>query len=511
MRTSNRDRPHGWEDVPLKVSKLPKILPGVHPDLPSDAEEQTVLGIAHDSRRVKPGWVFVAIKGHQRDGTHFAEDALYRGAVAVVTEQALRLSIPVPQFIVPDARRALAALAHTFYRRPSRHMKVVGVTGTNGKTTTSCMVRAILEEAGRRCGLLGTIQYDTGRRILPASITTPESVDVQDYLSEMRDAGAEYAALEVSSHALCMRRVDFVQFAVGVFTNLTSEHLDYHQTMTRYRQAKAHLFRSLGPTATAVLNADDKSSAFMARATRGKVVKYGLDSRADVRGRIKKATLDGLFMNIACDAGKIDVHLPLIGRHNAYNALASAAAAMVLGLDLECVRRGLEVMSEVPGRLETVPCDKGYKVLVDYAHTDGALEAVLQSLRRVAKKRILVVFGAGGNRDHAKRPRMGRVVEKGADVAWVTSDNPRGEAPDKIIDDILSGVHHKKRMRVQPDRQTAINEALHAARPGDLVLIAGKGHERTQRFKDTVVPFDDRLAVQQALSGDESTPHVMGN
>lgn len=483
----------------MKLGKMTKLLPGVHAPVPPEHEDVEVTGVTHDSRRVKPGHAFVAIQGHQRDGATFAEDALQRGAVAVVTEKKLRLSRPVVQFTVPDARRALAALANSFFGRPSRRMQVVGVTGTNGKTTTTYMLRSIIEASGGKCGLLGTISYETGRRSVSASITTPESVDIQEYLAEMAAEGMDYAAMEVSSHSLCMHRVDFIQWAAGVFTNLTPEHMDYHRTISAYRDAKAQLFRMLGPAGYAVLNADDKSAEYMEEATFARVLKYGTHADADVRGEVRQATLDGVDMTLTSSAGKVDIRLPLIGVHNMYNALAAATAALALGLDLGCVRDGLQSATPVPGRLEPVPCDRGCKVLVDFAHTDQALKSVLDSLRGLPHKRIIVVFGAGGDRDRTKRPRMGRAVEQGADLAWVTSDNPRTEDPLNIIEEILSGVSSRRNLRVQPDRQSAISEALREAGPGDLVLIAGKGHERTQRFKDTVIPFDDREAVRKAL------------
>jgi UDP-N-acetylmuramoyl-L-alanyl-D-glutamate--2,6-diaminopimelate ligase len=479
---------------------MTKLLPGAHAPSSPEHGEIEVVGVTHDSRRVKPGYAFVAVSGHQRDGAAFAEDALQRGAVVIVAEKALRLSQPAAQFVVPDARRALAALANSFFGRPSRRMQVVGVTGTNGKTTTTYMLRSIIEASGARCGLLGTISYETGRRSVSASITTPESVDIQEYLAEMAAEGMEYAAMEVSSHSLCMRRVDFVQWAAGVFTNLSPEHMDYHRTLGAYRDAKAQLFRMLGPAGYAVLNADDKSSEYMEEATFARVLKYGARADADVRGELRQATLDGIEMTLTSSAGKADIRLPLIGIHNMYNALAAGTTALALGLDLGCVRDGLQNVTPVPGRLEPVPCDRGCKVLVDFAHTDQALKSVLDSLRGLPHKRILVVFGAGGDRDRAKRPRMGRAVEQGADLAWVTSDNPRTEDPLNIIEEILSGVSSRRNLHVQPDRQSAIAEALQAAGPGDLVLIAGKGHERTQRFKDTVIPFDDREAVRKALA-----------
>jgi len=486
----------------VRLFKLPKVLPGIHAPLAEVYDDVEIAGITHDSRRVKRGWVFVAIPGHQRNGADFIEDAVARGAAAIVAEHKVCVPQPVPVFVVQNARRALATLANSFFLRPSRRLQVIGVTGTNGKTTTTYMIRAIFGAAGHRCGILGTIAYETGRRTLPASITTPESVDIQEFMAEMLAEGMEYAAIEVSSHAMCMRRVDFVQFAVGVFTNLTSEHLDYHGTLSNYREAKARFFRLLGPATYAVLNADDRNSAAMARATCATVLRYGTRGEVDVKGRVRNASLDGTDMILSCTEGQVDLRLPLIGRHNVSNALAAATTALALGCDLGVVRTGLENMPPVPGRLERVQCEKGCRVLVDYAHTDQALKSVLDSLRKLSQKqRIIVVFGAGGDRDRAKRPRMGRVVSQRADMAWVTSDNPRTEEPNDIIRDILSGVSNRRNIRVQPDRNAAIAEALSAAGPGDLILIAGKGHERTQRFRDTIIPFDDREAVRRAVGG----------
>jgi len=486
----------------VRLGNVPRLLPGRHETLSDSVAALEVLGVAHDSRRVKPGWVFVAIRGEQRDGADFVDDALARGAVAIVAERPLKLSRTVPLFVVPDARRALAALASHFYGRPSRRLKVIGVTGTNGKTTTTFMLRSIVEAAGHRCGLMGTIMYDTGRRVLPASITTPESVDVQEFLAEMVAEGIEYAAMEVSSHALCMRRVDFVRFAAAVFTNISEEHMDYHRSMNAYMQAKSLLFRRLGPADAAVINASDPAGKFMAASTCARVVWYGRGKDVQISATIDRASLGGIEMTLNTPRGSADISLPLIGDHNVENAMAAAGAALALGLGLEAIRDGLRNMPPVPGRLEKVPCEKPVTVLVDYAHTDRALDAVLTGLRRFATKRILVVFGAGGDRDRTKRPRMGRVAERGADVVWVTSDNPRSEEPMAIIQEIVSGMKHRSRVRIQPDREVAIGEALHAAEPGDIVLIAGKGHERTQRFRDTVIPFDDREAVRRAFQRD---------
>ncbi len=484
----------------MKLSKLPKVLPGIHEPVPESLSGLEIAGVAHDSRRIKPGWVFVAIKGHQRDGADFAADAVARGAIAVVAERPLRLPQGTLQYMVPDARRALASLANVFHGRPSRRLQIIGVTGTNGKTTTTHMVRSIIEAGGQRCGLIGTIRYETGSRILPASVTTPESVDVQEFLAEMRANGLRYAVMEVSSHALCMNRVDFVQFAAGVFTNLTEEHMDYHGNRTAYVEAKQRLFRKLGPANHAVINRDDPAGEQMARATCARVHWYGMKGSPEMSAAVTREHLDGIDMTLRLEKNEMSLCLPMLGRHNVFNALAAAGAAHALGFDPDAIRAGLEGMPPVPGRLERVPCEKPCRVLVDFAHTDHALDTVLRSLRRVAENRILVVFGAGGDRDRAKRPRMGRVVEQRADLAWITSDNPRSEDPSEIINEIVAGVRHRSRMRIQPDRRQAIAEAVREAQANDIILIAGKGHERTQRFRDTVIPFDDRDAVSEAVN-----------
>jgi UDP-N-acetylmuramoyl-L-alanyl-D-glutamate--2,6-diaminopimelate ligase len=479
----------------MKLSELRAALSGARAYHFADHE---IRGVIHDSRRVRKDYVFVAIKGAKLDGHDFAKESLDRGAVAVVAERKLDLA-GVPQIVVPDTRLALAAMGACFYDHPSTKMDVVGVTGTNGKTTTTHLIKAIIEAAGQEAGLIGTVGYQIGKRELPATTTTPESVDLQGYLADMVSAGIQYAAMEVSSHSLVQHRVDYVRFAAGVFTNLTRDHLDYHKTLEAYLDAKALLFEGLTPEAHAVLNADDPACASLRGRTRAKVVTYGIRNPADVRAQIGAITVDGMTFELRADAGSVEIRSPLMGQHNVYNTLAAASAALALGFDLGAIKKGLEGMRGVPGRLEPVPNPKGLHVVVDYAHTPDALENVLTALRPLVKGRLILVFGCGGDRDRTKRPLMGGIAERLSDLFWITSDNPRTEEPQGIIAEIVAGVKDRSRCAVEPDRRAAIGEAVKAARPGDLLLIAGKGHERYQILRDTIVPFDDREVARKAM------------
>ena len=480
----------------MKLSKLQAALDEARAYHFTDTE---IRGVIHDSRRVKKGFVFVAIKGAKFDGHDFAGEALEQGAAALVTERKLDTPEGIPQIVVPNARLALAALGACFYGEPSTQVRVIGVTGTNGKTTTTHLIKRIIEASGQQAGLIGTIGYQIGQRELPATTTTPESIDLQGYLADMVAANIRYAAMEVSSHALMQHRVAHLQFAAGVFTNLTRDHLDYHKTFEAYLDAKARLFEGLAPEAYAVLNADDPACGALRQRTRAHVVTYGITGAADVTARVQAVTLDGMTFELRSGSTKLEIQSPLIGKHNVYNALAASAVGLAFGLGPEVIKKGLEGLHGVPGRLEPVPNTQGLHILVDYAHTPDALENVLSALKPLVKGRLLLVFGCGGDRDRTKRPIMGAIGEKWADLFWITSDNPRTEDPLRIIAEIEAGVKDRARHRVEPDREAAIREAVKAARPGDLVLIAGKGHERYQIFKDTIVPFDDREAARKAV------------
>jgi len=480
----------------MRLSALVKCLPGM---TTWSGPDPVVCAVVDHNARARPGALFVAVTGHTRDGHVYAHEAARRGAVGVVSTRPLDLPPEVPQILVKDSRRALAALCNTFYRQPSRDLQVVGVTGTNGKTTTCYLLRSIFEAAGRRTGYLGTVLYNTGRRILPAPNTTPGPADLHALLSEMRDAGLHCAVMEVSSHALMQHRTDFIHFAAGVFTNLSEEHLDYHGTITKYRNAKGRLFRQLGARAFAIINADDRHSAYFREHTAAQVVLYGFAREASVRAEDCAVTLDGSRFRLIAPQGAVAVDSPLPGLHNVHNSLAAAATALALDCSLQAVKAGLEHPEPVPGRLEKVCCGQPFHVFVDYAHTPQALEAVLRALRPLVRGALIVVFGAGGDRDQLKRPKMGAVVERYADAVWITNDNPRSEDPMAIIRAIRAGMVQTAKIRVEADRREAIAQALGYARAGDLVLIAGKGHETQQIFADRVIEFDDRKVAREIL------------
>ncbi|MBI1848918.1 MAG: UDP-N-acetylmuramoyl-L-alanyl-D-glutamate--2,6-diaminopimelate ligase [Planctomycetes bacterium] len=461
----------------------------------ADFADVEIRGVTADSRRVEPGYLFAAIPGFERDGREFAVDALNRGASAILSPTKLMLSKKVPQGIVPDVRAALSAASAALNGDPSSHLQVVGVTGTNGKTTTCYLIRSIFRAAGHEVGLLGTIAYSIGDREIPATHTTPESSDLQAYLAEMVRLRIPVAVMEASSHALTQSRVADVHFAAGVFTNLSKEHFDYHKDSTTYRAAKGILFESLSEDAAAILNEDDDASAYFKERTRARVVGYGLRGRGEVRGEILSLDTRGMRFRIRSPWGEAEVRTSLIGRFNVSNALAAAATALARGVSLDAVSAGLERVAGVRGRLERVDDGQDFAVVVDYAHTDGALQAVLSDLRLIVQGRIITVFGCGGDRDKLKRPRMAAVVERFSDRVFVTSDNPRREKPDSIIKDVVAGFADGKRITVEADRGKAIRAAIEEAMPGDLVLIAGKGHETYQILGDTVVPFDDRLTA----------------
>lgn len=465
-----------------------------------DFVDLPISGVAYDSRKVKPGDLFVALVGAASDGHRFVPDAIQLGCAAVVVQRELDLPARIPQLIVPDTRQALSALGAAALGHPTRRLRVYGITGTNGKTTTAYLLKAMTEAGGGRSGLLGTIAYHIGAREIPATNTTPESLDLQRYFADMVDAGLTDAAMEVSSHSLVQHRVDDVRFVGAIFSNVTRDHLDYHKTPEAYREAKGILFKLLAPGAVAALNREDPASAGYAATTRARVVWYGLGPGSEVTARILEEGLAGSRFVLTAPAGEIEVRTRLIGRHNVYNLLSAAACLLGAGGTLEQVARGAAAVGCVRGRLDPVVAGQPFDVRVDYAHTEDALRKVLASLRPLTPGRVLVVFGCGGDRDRGKRPLMGAAVQELADFAVVTSDNPRSEDPRAIIDEIEKGMPDRARYRVEVDRAEAIRAALALARAGDTVLIAGKGHESGQIFKNVVKPFDDKAIAAEALA-----------
>ena len=452
-----------------------------------------------DSRQVRSGSLFVAIPGARQDGHRYVRDALARGAVAVVAERDIQLPRPVPLLIVKNARRAAAALAATFHGYPSHDLDVFGVTGTNGKSTVVFELRAILEADGRAVCVLGTVHYRIGERVIPARETTPGPFDLQAYLAEARDLGAGVAVMEVSSHGLAQHRPDYTRFRCGLFTNLTHDHQDFHGSMEAYLDAKARLFEMLDVEASAVINIDDPAGQALLHRTRGVVLTYAFDRPADYRGKVMSNDFSGMEIDVQAPDGTHRLRTPLFGTHNAYNVLAAVAAARSVGVPMNAVIQGVEAMKGVPGRLELV-ADKPARVYVDYAHTPDALRTMLESVRGLSPRRLIVVFGCGGDRDRAKRPKMGDIATQIADETWLTSDNPRSEDPADILADVQLGIAGDCCFHVELDRKAAIRAALENAGDGDAVIIAGKGHETYQVFSNSVVTFDDRLVAREALA-----------
>lgn len=463
-----------------------------------------VTGVTEDSRQVSSGNVFVARAGTKTEGQQYVADAIAKGAVAVVTEKIL-LDCRVPQVLVPHAGEATSKLANLFHGRPGDALKVIGITGTNGKTTTTYIVRHLLKNAGIRCGLVGTVEIDDGRTAVEASMTTPSAGDVAKLLADMRDNGCGACAIETSSHALDQGRVAGVNFAAGGFSNLTGDHLDYHKTMDHYAASKAKLFDQLPAGGVAVVNADDEWSARMIENSRARVIRYGIESLAlDYRASEIEVTATGTRFVLTTASGRADVGMRLIGRHNVENALMAAAlVGETFGVSVQEIAAGLSEALGAPGRLQAVRAGQPFAVLVDYAHTDDALENVLTALRPLTTGHLRVIFGCGGDRDRTKRPRMARTAQSFADALYVTSDNPRTEDPRAILDEIVSGLSADKAKSayVDADRRSAIRRALSDARAGDIVLIAGKGHENYQIIGTTKHHFDDVEEAVRFLSG----------
>jgi UDP-N-acetylmuramoyl-L-alanyl-D-glutamate--2,6-diaminopimelate ligase len=474
-----------------------------------------VRGVSDDSRLVEPGFVFVARSGAKTDGRRYLNDAHIRGAIAAVADSPIGDS-PLPLVLVKDAASAASRLANLFYGLPAAGMQVLGVTGTNGKTTTTYLIRHLLASVGRRCGMIGTVETDDGRGRREANMTTPGAVEIAQLLAAMRQNACDSCAIEVSSHALDQGRVAGVKFAGAAFTNLTGDHLDYHKTMESYAAAKTRLFESLDEGAVAVVNAGDPWSNRMVGKCTGKVVSFNVGDEGDYRAERLSITADGSSFLLITPNGQADCHMQMIGRHNIANALTAAAlVGEVCGLTVEQMAAALADAGGAPGRLQPVRCGQGFGVFVDYAHSDDGLENVLSSLRPLVRGKLRVVFGCGGDRDRTKRPRMARVAERLADVIYLTSDNPRTENPESILEEIISGlsadvelsgagravsrIHVGKEAIVEPDRRVAIERAISEARDGDIVLLAGKGHENYQIVQAEKRHFDDVEEAERVL------------
>ncbi len=495
--------------------KLNEVLAGIGGEIVRGDMDAEISAIHYDSRKVSPGSLFCAVKGLKSDGASYIKSALENGAKAVLFED---YGGPMPDGVslvkVSDARLAMALAAANFYGQPSRRLDLVGITGTNGKTTTSYLVRSILRTEGAEPGLIGTISYEYGGRKIPAPNTTPESVDLQALLFEMVGAGAKSAVMEVSSHAVALKRIAGCGFKVKLFTNFTQDHLDFHGTMEEYFEAKKAFFT--GFAGINVINMDDPKGEELKSSAMGEVITYGVSSRTDVAAKDVEISPSGTSFTLLAPAGEAKIKSRLVGRHNLYNLLSAAGAGVALGKNLDEISDGLARAEDVPGRLERVYAGQespyaNCTVLVDYAHTEDALARALTAARELASGRLIVVFGCGGDRDRTKRPKMGHVAAELADVVILTSDNPRTEDPVKILKDAESGIAEEgskvkdSSYFVYPDRAEAISFAVGAARSGDTVLIAGKGHEDYQIIGTTKYHFDDRETAAAAMLARKST------
>jgi UDP-N-acetylmuramoyl-L-alanyl-D-glutamate--2,6-diaminopimelate ligase len=471
-------------------------------------DDVVIQNITADSRHVAPGSLFVALRGYTVDGHDFVRPAVEAGASAVVVERAVE-GLTAPQVVVRDTRAAIAVLASVFYRHPSRRMKVIGVTGTNGKTTTTFLIDRILSDAGYKTGLIGTIKTRIGDEEFEMANTTPEAIDLQEIFHRMEAIGTVYPVMEVSSHAVELKRVAGTEFHIAVFTNLTQDHLDYHGTMEAYRNAKSKFFAQLGSGYAddpregkfAIINRDDPQADFFEAATAAQVVTYGIDRAADVRAKDVKIAADGVSFTVESFAGKETFRLQLTGKFSVYNALAATAAGLVEGVPLAEIKKSLESVRGVQGRFERVQAGQDFAVIVDYSHTPDSLENALKTVREFADGRVICLVGCGGDRDRKKRPLMARIAADYADLVVLTSDNPRTEDPERILDDMekgLTDVPTSRYLRIT-DRAAAIRQAVGMATKGDVILIAGKGHETYQIIGRTKIHFDDREEAVKAI------------
>jgi UDP-N-acetylmuramoyl-L-alanyl-D-glutamate--2,6-diaminopimelate ligase len=487
--------------------KFSEILKNIAHAKAGPAGDPVVTGISWDSRKVKPGDLFVAIVGHKIDGHQFLDAAVKAGAAALLVQK--ELAAAVPAALVPSTTETLSAIATAFYGDPSAALSVAGVTGTNGKTTITYMLEAIWQAAGINPGVMGTIDYRWAGKSEPASNTTPLSADIQRIFFSMKEAGVTHAAMEVSSHALAMHRVDGVHFHTAIFTNLTQDHLDYHKTLDNYFEAKAKLFDMAEKGS--VVNADDAWGRKLLDRIKGKKISYAIDQAADLKATDVSLSAGKSSFQLVTGKGRFAIQMQIVARYNIYNALAAAGAALSMGVPMEAIQKGLATLAGVPGRLERVTdADSPYAVFVDYAHTDDALRNVMSTLRPITRGRLVTLFGCGGDRDKTKRPIMGEAAVKMSDHVIVTSDNPRSEDPRQITLDIEAGIKKTgaSNYEIVVDRAEAIDKAVSKLAPGDVLLLAGKGHETYQIIGDKYFPFDDRDVARRLLKS--KTPGAAG-
>ncbi len=484
----------------MKLSELLKDIRVVSLTATTDPE---ITGIAYSSKLVEPGNIFIALKGQRADGHDFLPEALERGAAVIVSERPRHTEIDRPWVQVLEAREAMALLAANFYDHPSSRLKVVGITGTKGKTTITYILEEILNAAGFRPGVVGTVEYRWAGRQFSAERTTPEAPDIQKFLRQMVEEGVSHCLMEVSSHSLELKRVWGIGFDVAVFTNLSGEHLDYHQTMENYFEAKKKLFFLNHKRQASVVNIDDPWGERLLSELPMQTISFGFKPEAVVRAEKFTISQERMTATVSSPLGQLTFTSSLIGKHNLYNFLAAISAALVLSIPVPDIIKGIPSVKRIPGRFENVPNGLGIKVIVDYAHTDGALENLLQAVRSLNPRKVILVFGCGGDRDRLKRPRMGEVAARLADWTIITSDNPRSEDPEQIIAEIEEGFRRLGNHNYEKivDRRRAIEAALVMARKGDWVVVAGKGHENYQVFKDRTVPFSDVETAREIIEG----------
>ena len=481
--------------------KLKDLVANLCPRLPSQFAEIDIEQISCDSRQVKPKSLFVAVPGTTHNGANFIDEAIDKGAIAVAYDHHVAKKINnghVCALQVSDPKKFLHEIIQRFYDYPSKKVKTIGVTGTNGKTTTTYLIESVFKTSGKKCAVIGTINHRIAGNIIPSKNTTPGVVELQQYLFEMNKANVTYCVMEVSSHALEQERVAGIDFRSAVFTNLTQDHLDYHINMDNYFCAKAKLFTALSPDSQALINADDDFSQKLIGLTKSKIVTYGIKNQADIQAQDINLDLSGSTFTVCDQQGRTKIKTHLMGMHDIYNILAAWGVCLSEGISPKNIKKGIEAFGSVPGRLERIDCGQDFFVYVDYAHTDDALKNVLTSFKQVSQAKVIVVFGCGGNRDKTKRPKMGEVASQIADYAIVTSDNPRQEDPQTIIQEIMAGFKGKN-FCVVVDRKEAIAKAFSLAQKGEIVLIAGKGHEDYQIFKDKTIHFDDREVARECL------------
>ncbi len=465
-----------------------------------EGDDLEIKGISYNSRAVRKGDVFFCIPGERTDGHYFAREALSKGAIGLVVEKWIEEANTPFQILVENSREALARASAFFYGEPSKDFLLIGVTGTNGKTTTTYLLESIFKSGGKKSGLIGTVEYRIGDKVILPEKTTPESSDLQKIFLQMKEEGVEAVAMEVSSHSIHQGRVSYCFFDKLIFTNLSRDHLDYHKTMEEYFEVKKSLFEH-NPEAMRILNADDLFGQRLLKELSGEKISYGV-GKGEVRAENIKVSSAGVFFSLLSSWGKINIRLKLKGRFNVYNALAASSAALSAGFSVEDVANGLESVERVPGRLEPVNLGQDFMVLIDYAHTPDGLKSVLETCREVTSGKLIVVFGCGGDRDRKKRPLMGRIAAQLADYTIITSDNPRSEEPEEIIKEIEKGylsLSEKTPYEKIVERREAIKKAIWLAEKGDTVLIAGKGHERYQIFKDKKIHFDDFEVAKDIL------------